>query len=70
MSRTRIVKGKITEIVGGDLSYYSESDITESAAETYTEKSGTRILHEGNPEKSSAGEIKAKCVVQFRPHDK
>ena len=25
MSRTRIVRGKITEIVGGDLTYFSES---------------------------------------------
>ena len=36
MSRTRIVKGKITEIIGGDLRYYSETDIVESAAEVYS----------------------------------
>lgn len=69
MSRIRIVKGKITEIVGGDLQYFSEADIVEVAAETYAEQSTKEILHDGNPEKPSAGEIKAKCVVFFRPHD-
>lgn len=44
MSRIRIVKGKITEIVGGDLQYYSETDIVESAAETYSEKSAKTSL--------------------------
>lgn len=70
MGRIRIVKGKITEIVGGDLRYYSEADIIESAANIYAEKSAQTISHNGNPEKPSAGEIKAKCLVQFRPHDK
>lgn len=70
MSRTRIVKGKITEIVGGDLQYYSEADITEYAADTYNEKSGTNILHAGNPEKAPAGEILSKCMVRFRPSEK
>lgn len=68
MSRLRIVKGKITEIIGGDLQYFSEADIEESAADTYAEQSGTRILHGGNPGTAPAGEIKAKCMVQFRPH--
>ncbi len=67
MSRTRIVKGKITEIVGGDLRYYSESNITESAGETYAEKSGTRISHEGNPGSPPPSPTLAKCAVFFRP---
>lgn len=67
MSRTRIVKGKITEIVGGDLRYYSEKDITESAAKTFAEKSGTRILHKGNPGSPPPSPTLAKCAVFFRP---
>lgn len=70
MSRTRIVRGKITEIVGGDLTYFSESSISEYAAEVYSENSKTVIKHSDNPEKPPAGEIKAKCLVKFRPHDK
>ncbi|KQR94377.1 hypothetical protein ASG01_00365 [Chryseobacterium sp. Leaf180] len=69
MSRIRIVKGKIYEKVGGDLKYYSEADITEIASETYAEQSGKEISHTGNPSKPTAGEIKAKCLVMFRPHD-
>ena len=38
MSRTRIVKGKITEIVGGDLTYFSESSISEYAADVCLQK--------------------------------
>lgn len=67
MSRTRIVKGKITEIVGEDLQYFSEADIVESAAENYAEQSGTRILHGGNPGKPPPTPTLAKCLVFFRP---
>ena len=67
MSRTRIVKGKITEIVGGDLRYYSEADIMESASEVYSEKSAKKILHRDNPEKPSPPSTKAKCLIHFRP---
>ena len=38
MSRTRIVRGKITEIVGGDLTYFSESSISEYAADVCLQK--------------------------------
>ena len=51
MSRIRIVKGKIFEKVGGDLQYFSETDITENASETYAEQSAKGILHAGNPER-------------------
>jgi len=51
MSRTRFVKGKIFETVGGNLQYYSEANITESASETYAEKSSEKILQAGNPER-------------------
>ena len=69
MSRIRIVKGKITEIVGGDLTYFSESNISEYAAEVYSENSKKAIKHSDNPEKQPAGKIIAKCLVKFRPHD-
>lgn len=68
MSRLRIIKGKIFEKIGGDLQYYSEADITETASEIYAEQSKTRILHAGNPEGPPAQEIKAKCIVMFRPN--
>ena len=70
MSRLRIVKGKITEIVGGDLRYYSEADIVEAAGDTYSEKSAKNILHAGNPKKPPIGEVIAKCLVKFRPSEK
>ena len=50
MSRTRIVRGKITEIVGGDVTYFSESSISEYATEVYSENSKTVIKHSGTLE--------------------
>lgn len=49
MSRIRIVKGKIIEIVEEHLSYFSESDIVESSAINYIENSETMINYGGNP---------------------
>lgn len=68
MSRTRIVKGKITEIIGKDYNIYSESSIVDNAAETITDKGVAKGESYGSPEKPSAGEILPKCMVQFRPH--
>lgn len=70
MSRTRIVKGKITEIIGKDYNIYSESSIIDNAAEVITDKGVDRGESYGNPERAPAGEIKAKCIVQFRPYSK
>lgn len=69
MSRIRIVKGKITEIIGGDLRYFSEGDIVEIAAETYSEKSAGKILYGDNPEDAPVAEIDilADAIVHFRP---
>lgn len=50
MSRTRIVKGKIVEVVGGDLTYFSENNIRENSASIYSENSETLIANTGNPE--------------------
>ena len=68
MSRTRIVKGKITEIIARDYNIYSESSIVDNAVEIITDKGAAKGESYGNPEKPSAGEILAKCMVQFRPH--
>ena len=38
MSRTRIVKGKITEIIEKDYNMYSESNIVDNAAEIISDK--------------------------------
>lgn len=70
MSRTRIVKGKITEVVGKDYNIFSESNIVDTATELITEKGETNGISFQNPSKPSAGEIKAKCLVLFRPHNK
>ncbi|VXB78746.1 MULTISPECIES: hypothetical protein [Chryseobacterium] len=70
MSRTRIVKGKITEVVEKDYDIFSESNIVDNAADMVTEKGETKGVVYENPSKPSAGEIKAQCLVQFRPHDK
>lgn len=70
MSRTRIVKGKITEVVGGDLQYYSSADIVESSADIYSEKSAKNILHAGSPSKPTGENINVKCMVKFRPSEK
>lgn len=70
MSRTRIVKGKITEVIGKDYSIFSESNIVDIATELITEKGETNGISFQNPSKPAAGEIKAKCLVHFRPHNK
>lgn len=58
MSRIRIVEGKITEKIGGNMHYYSETNITEIARETYSEKSAGIISYEGKPDNKPAKEIK------------
>lgn len=68
MSRTRIVKGKITEIIGKDYNIYSESSIIDNAVGVISDKGVAKGESYGSPEKPSAGEINAKCMVQFRPH--
>lgn len=70
MSRIRIVKGKITEVVEKDYNIFSESSIVDNATELITEKGETRGISYQNPSKPSAGEIRAKCLVQFRPNNK
>lgn len=69
MSRTRIVKGKYTIIVGGNYNMYSASDIITTAAGQITETSGEGIFYGDNPEHPPVAEIDilADAVVHFRP---
>ncbi|KIA84141.1 hypothetical protein [Kaistella jeonii] len=69
MSRTRIVKGKITEIIGKDYNIYSESSIIDNAADIIFDKGHTKGVSLGSPDKAPAFQIKAKCLVEFRPHN-
>lgn len=70
MSRTRIVKGKIIEVIEKDFNIYSQSNIIDNAAEVVSEKGNDNGVSYGNASQPPAGEIQAKCLVQFRPHAK
>jgi hypothetical protein len=70
MSRTRIVRGKVTEIIEGDYNIYSTGDIVDNSLEEITETSSEGIEY-GEPDSPPLGpkpEIKPKCLVYFRPH--
>ncbi|MBF6653816.1 hypothetical protein C3B47_13170 [Flavobacterium columnare] len=72
MSRTRIVGGKITEIVGGEYNIYSEGPITLTSLEGSVNITAKKDIKYGEPESPPIGpnpEIKPKCLVYFRPHD-
>ncbi|WP_411812201.1 hypothetical protein ACLB9Y_03070 [Chryseobacterium scophthalmum] len=69
MSRTRIVRGKITEVVEKDYDIFSESNIVDNAADMVTDKGGNKGVTYNNPSRPSAGEIRAKVMVEFRPHN-
>lgn len=70
MSRTRIVKGTYTKITHGEHNMYSNESIITTAGNKITETGVKKGVSYGNPSRPSAGEIKAKCLVKFRPHDK
>ncbi|AEW85591.1 hypothetical protein V8245_06470 [Flavobacterium columnare] len=70
MSRTRIVGGKITEIVGGEYNIYSEGPITLTSLEGSVNITARQGITHGNPGTAptvESGKIEAKCVVYFRP---
>ncbi|WP_375605402.1 hypothetical protein [Flavobacterium davisii] len=70
MSRTRIVKGKITEIVGGEYNIYSNENIVLTSLEgSVTANAGQGITHRnpGSAPTVESGKIEAKCIVHFRP---
>ena len=68
MSRTRIVKGKITEIIGKDYNMYSETSIIDYAAEVVSEKGKTKGVSYGNPQRAPLPIQPKELIVQFRPN--
>ncbi len=68
MSRTRIVKGTYTKISQEGHSMYSNSNIITHAGASVTETGEEGGVSYGGPKSPPAGEIKAKCIVMFRPH--
>lgn len=68
MSRTRIVKGKITEIIGGDYNIFSESSIIDNAAEFVTEKGEKSGVSYGSPKTPPLAPQPIQLIVSFRPH--
>lgn len=69
MSRLRIIKGKLVDRIEKDFNIFSESNINYTATAEINKTADSKGVSYHNPEKPSAGKIKAKCLVQFRPHD-
>lgn len=65
MSRIRIVKGKITENIGENLSFFSQKNIVESSNSFYSENSEIGINYGSNPENAPASKI-ANFYVKIR----
>lgn len=70
MSRTRIIKGTYTKITHGNHNMYSRENINSFAGSVIKEKGADEGVSYGDPEDPPAQELKAKCIVQFRPHNK
>jgi len=70
MSRTRIVKGTYTKITHGNHNMYSRENINSFADNVVKEKGEDEGVSYGDPEDPPAQDLKAKCIVQFRPHNK
>ncbi len=68
MSRTRIVKGKITESIGKDYNIYSESSIVDNATGIITDKGVAKGVGYGNPQRAPLAPQPIQLIVQFRPH--
>ena len=47
---------------------YSESNIVDNAAEIISDKGLSKGESYGNPDNPPSTQIKAKCLVEFRPH--
>lgn len=65
----KIVKGKITEIVGKDYNIFSESSIIDNAAGIISDKGEKKGESYGNPRPAPilSGKIDALCIIEFRP---
>lgn len=70
MSRTRIIKGKLTEIVAKEYSIFSESNIVYNATETINAKGEEKGVSYGSPKSPPDPVTKAKCTIYFRPDNK
>ncbi|WP_444626341.1 hypothetical protein ACSLMH_01865 [Flavobacterium columnare] len=67
MSRTRIVGGKITEIVGGEYNIYSEGPITLTSLEGSVNITARQGITHGNPGTApTVSKITTECIVEFR----
>ncbi|RZJ50826.1 MAG: hypothetical protein EOO19_02265 [Chryseobacterium sp.] len=66
MSRTRIVKGKITEVIEKDYNIFSESDIIDNAAEIVGEKGEKSGLSYGKPDVPPPSTTLINSIVEFR----
>ena len=68
MSRTRIVKGKITERVKGDISIYSASNIIETSMQSIIEIGKEKGISFGQPKPFPKNErIEGGAVLYFEP---
>ncbi len=68
MSRTRIIKGKLIEIVGKDYSIFSESSIVYNATETINVKGADKGVFHNMPLKTNVLEQDiGECIIEFRP---
>lgn len=68
MSRTRIIKGKLIEIIGKDYSIFSESSIVYNATETINIKGEDKGVSHNMPLKTNVLEQDiGECIVEFRP---
>ncbi|SDD18157.1 zinc metalloprotease [Niabella drilacis] len=70
MSRTRIVKGTYTKITHGNHNMYSRENINSFAGDVVKEKGEDEGVYYGDPEDPPAQDLRAKCIVQFRPHNR
>jgi len=68
MSRTRIVKGIYTKISAKGHNMYSNESIVSTATGQITENGIDEGIFFGNPNNPPSSQIKAKCLVEFRPH--
>jgi hypothetical protein len=60
--------GSITETVDGDYNIYAGRHIINTADKSVTESGTNKGVKFGAPQKPPLSEIKAKCIVQFRPN--
>jgi len=65
---TEIAGGSITEIVEDNYDIYAGRHIINTADKSVTESGANKGVKFGTPAKPPATEIKAKCIVQFRPN--